>query len=150
MPAFEIHVIINKPVGTVYQAYINPNNMLHWTKYLEEFKVIRGKPLEIGSIAQLYFNRNGRKYILEDKLEFVEPERKLVTQLTGEGLKVKVQTIFFPLQKNTRLTLLWNGKGNRIITQCVISILRNRIKRQALAELKEFKELVEKFGATFY
>ncbi|MDB4582316.1 SRPBCC family protein [Draconibacterium sp.] len=149
MPKFRIQVIINKPVELVYQGYINPDNMLHWTKDLEKFEVIKGKPMEIGSIALLHFNKNGRTHIMEDKLEFIEAEKKIVSCVAGGGLKARVQTNFVRLAKNTVLTLIWNGKGNNLIVRFVLIILRGKIRKQALSELNEFKLLVEKFGTVF-
>jgi uncharacterized membrane protein len=146
---FNISLVIDKPIKIVYQAYIDPENMMQWTKDLEKFEIIKGKFGEIGATARLHYNQKGSKSILEDKLEYLEPGKKIVSQVTGGGLKARVETAFISGTDKTELFLIWNGKGNNIFITFILAILKKKIKSQARSELDKFKVLVEKFGVKF-
>jgi ligand-binding SRPBCC domain-containing protein len=74
MTEFRIKIRINRPMDVVWQAYIDPENMLYYTRFLEKVVSIKGKFGEIGSIAHLHYLEDGKSYIFEDKL--IEYEEK--------------------------------------------------------------------------
>jgi uncharacterized membrane protein len=149
MAKFEISTVINSPIDIVYQAFVDTDNMLKWTKDLEKIEIVKGKFGEIGSAMQLHYNKKGRKSILQDTLEYIDPKRKIKSRVTGGGLNASVETTFYATNDRTIITMLWNGKGNNIIVTTILSILKNKIKREAQSELNLFRELVEKYGVKF-
>lgn len=85
MPKFHVSVAINKHIETVYQAYIDPDNMLLWTDGLEKIEIVKGEFGQIGATMHLHYNQKGRKSTLEDRLKSIEVGKMIVSQVTGGG-----------------------------------------------------------------
>jgi hypothetical protein len=149
MTTFKINIIINQPVDVVNMALMNPNNFPFWQTDLEKFEVVNGKPGEIGSIGHLHYSQKGRSYIMEDKLIYCEPGKKYVSQVTGEALIAKVETILLESENKTEIILTWSGKGKIFFLKLLLPFLRGKMMKQSKKELEIFKELVETKGSNF-
>ncbi len=149
MTQFTIAVIINKSVEIVYQAFIDPDNMLKWSTDLEKFKIVKGEFGEIGATMQLYYNQKGRIHIMEDMLEYLEAGKKIISQVSGGGLVARVETTFNSNNGKTQVSMNWRGNSRNLLFKILLPLLRNTIRKRALSELELFKKLVEEFGEKF-
>lgn len=149
MPEFTVSVLIKKPVEVVEQAFFLPANMPCWTKNLVRMEVVSGKIGEAGSLAHMHYMENGRAYVLEDRLLSYEPGKKIVSQVSGSGMKIHVETTFETVDNETRVTLKWSGKGVKFPLNVILMFMGSKIKGSAQEELEIFKELVEIHGAVF-
>jgi len=141
---------INKPPDIVNQAYTDPENMTHWTKYLERFEVVKGNSIEAGALARLHFKKKDRTYIMEDELLETEPGKRYKSRVSGQGIIAEVETQIEPIDNGTLITLRWTGRGKVALTDLLLYLLRGKIKREASSELLEFKTLVETYGVKFF
>lgn len=149
MAKFRIDIKINKPVKVIYQAFVEPGNILKWSTDLEKFELVNGEFDEIGAVVHLHYKQNNRTYILEDKLEYLDPGKKIISQVSGESLIVIVETIFNSIdEESTEMIMVWNGKGKKAL-KFLLPFLKNKIKNRALLELNMFKKLVEEYGVKF-
>jgi hypothetical protein len=105
MTEFKISIVINQPLDIVVKALMNPDNFVYWTNYLEKFEVITRKSGEVGSIAHLHYSEKGRSYIMEDKLIYCEPGKIYISQVSGDVLTAKVETILQNLGEKTKLSI---------------------------------------------
>ena len=149
MPKFSISVDINQAPEIVWNAYIDPQNMTHYMKYLQKVETIEGEFGEIGAIARLHYLEKGRSYVLEDKLLEYESGKRIRSQVSGQGMNIEVQTTFKPIQGCTKISMDWNGKGKSLLMRFILRLMRGRICRQAKEELEDFKALIEVYGAKF-
>lgn len=149
MAKFKITTTINKPHEIVWNAFIDPQNMLHWTKYLEKVESIKGEFGEIGATAHLHYLEKGRSYILEDKLLEYEKGKRILSQVSGQGMIIEVETIFDALPNITTISMTWNGTSKSFMVRTMLRLMQKKIAKQAEAELEHFKSLVEKYGAKF-
>jgi hypothetical protein len=149
MVDFTIKEIINQPKDIVVKAFLNPENMLFWTKNLEKFEVVSGNPGEIGSIAILHYLENGKRYDMKDELIECEPKKRYVSKVTGEDLTAIVETILNDIGKDTEIIIHWSGKSNNLLTNSILTLMKKRMIYQTKNELKNFKNLVEKRGVHF-
>ncbi|MBY9007413.1 MAG: SRPBCC family protein [Candidatus Lokiarchaeota archaeon] len=149
MVKFTNSIIINKSLETVWKAYIDPQNMLCWTNNLEKVEVIKGKFGEVGAIAHLHYIEKGRLYILEDKLLDYEFEKKIKSQVKGQGMNIEVQSNFKSQYNDTEISITWDGTSEKFIVKIILNLLQRKIKKQAQAELSLFKKLVETYGINF-
>ena len=86
---------------------------------------------------------------MEDKLEYCEPGKKYVSQVSSEALIVHVETTFYSVDNGTKMSLAWSGKGKLLLLKLLLPFMRKKIITQAKAELERFKELVEIYGVDF-
>ncbi len=149
MAKFKISTIINQSPDIVWKAFIDPQNMTHWQRYLEKMEVVKGKFGEVGAIAHLHYLEKGRSYILEDKLLYYEEGKKIRSQVSGQGMDIEVETILESLPKGTKISMTWNGTSKSIFTRSILRLMQGKIAKQAEAELNTFKTLVETYGVKF-
>ena len=149
MVKFKITTNINQSPDVVWKAFIDPQNMTHWTRYLEKMEVIKGKFGEVGAIAHLHYLEKGRSYILEDKLLYYEEGKKIRSQVSGQGMDIEVETILESLPKGTKISMMWNGTSKSFFTRIILRLMQGKITKQAEAELNTFKSLVEMHGVKF-
>ena len=149
MVDFTIKEIINQSKDIVIKAFLNPDNMVFWTKNLEKFEVISGNTGEIGSIAILHYLENGKRYEMKDELIECEPEKRYLSKVTGETITATVETILNDIGRDTEIIIHWSGKSNNVLTNSILTLMKNRMIYQSQSELKFFKNLVEKRGIHF-
>ena len=149
MPKIIVNCIIDRPVGTVYKAYTDPYNMLKWSTDLVKSESIKGEFGEIGGYAHLHYEQKGRKYILKDELKFIDHNKKIVSEVSGQGLLVEVTTRFESLGDSTQLTLNWKGLGTILPVKRFLPLAKRKIRNQIQSELNTFKKLVEELGEKF-
>ncbi|MFX0004134.1 MAG: SRPBCC family protein [Candidatus Hodarchaeota archaeon] len=149
MPKFTITKIINQPSDIVWKAFIDQQNMIQWTRYLEEVEVIKGSLGEIGAIAHLHYLEKGKSYILEDKLLSYEEGKKIKSQVSGQGMIIEVETSIESVSNGTQITMVWDGTSKSAFTRFILKLMRGKIIKHAEEELDTFKNLVEKYGSKF-
>jgi len=86
---------------------------------------------------------------MEDRLEYIEPEKKIISRVSGGGLIVRVEAIFNSFDRETELVMIWDGTGNNLFLKLLLPFLKGTIKNRAQYELYKFKNLVEEYGVKF-
>ncbi|MFW9970015.1 MAG: SRPBCC family protein [Candidatus Odinarchaeota archaeon] len=149
MPKFTITTIIYQPPDIVWKAFIDPQNMPHWDQFLEKMEVIKGEFGEIGAIAHLHYLEKGKSYIMEDKLLSFEEGKRIVSQVSGQGMDIELETTFESVSNGTQMTMVWNGTSKSSFARIILKLMRGKISKQAQTQLATFKNLVEKYGVKF-
>ena len=149
MPTIEVAVEIAATPEVIAEAFLDPDNHVHYTADLERFEVIRRQPGQVGSLAHLHYRQRGRTYILADELMEIIPDQYFRSRISGGGLAAEVQTWIHALNGSSRVTLRWSGTGTSLLTRLMLPIMKGRIRREAIKELRTFKALVEMHGAHF-
>jgi len=149
MAKFKITTNINKSPEVVWKAFIDPQNMLHWERYLEKVEVIQGKFGEVGAIAHLHYLEKGRSYILEDKLLAYDEGKRILSQITGQRMNIEVETIFDSLPIGTKISMSWKGTSTSLIIRVMLRLLQRKMVKQGKIELEHFKSLTETYGVNF-
>jgi uncharacterized membrane protein len=149
MVSFKITTKINQPITIVWKAFINPDNMLHWTKYLEKVEIVKGEFGEIGALSRLHYLEKGKAYTLEDKLLAFEEGKRIVSEVSGQGMKIILETTLAPVDGSTNVSMHWTGTSNSFFMRIALWLIQNRISKHALNELLHFKSLVEVHGEVF-
>ena len=149
MTQFEVSVVINKPVNIVVDALMNHKNFVYWQTNLEKFEVIKETEEKAGSIAHLHYNENGKKYVMEDKMLHYEPNKKIISQVSGEGISAIVENIIVSNGDKTEITLKWSGRGKVFLVKVLLPLLKGKMIKESTRELETFKHLVETRGSDF-
>jgi len=149
MANFRVSITVRKPIDIVTKAYVKPENIPFWMNNVDKFEVIKGKIGEVGSIAHIHYSERGKKYVMEDKLEYCEPGKKYVSTVSSEALFVRTETTFSKMKEATKINLKWSGKGKYFILKLLLPFMRKNIRKMAKNELSRFKYFVESYGIDF-
>jgi hypothetical protein len=149
MVSFEIEILINSPPEIVDEALWNPENAVYWNKGLERFEVVKGEPRKVGTVGRLHFVQGGKKHIMEDVLEYSDPGRRYRSRVSGPAIEAIVETTLEPVDGKTKVKVVWDGKGKKLLVRLMLRFFINKLIRQSNEEFKTFKRLVETYGAEF-
>ena len=149
MTTYEVSTVINRPADIVVKALMNPDNFPYWQAGLERSEVVQGRPGEVDSVSRLHYSQRGNSYVREDRLVYCDPGRKYVSQVTGDALTAKVETILVSSGGRTEVTITWSGKAKALPLRFLLPLVKGKMVRQSKIELETFRELVETRGTDF-
>jgi uncharacterized protein YndB with AHSA1/START domain len=144
MPVIERTVRIGAPPETVARILLDVDCAPEWTAGLERLELVAGEPGQPGCVGHAHYVEKGRRYVLEDVLLDVTPNRRYRSRIRGGGISTTVQTTLTPIgDGHTQLTLQWNGRGTNLLTMCTLPLMKRRIAQRTDADLRSLRRLAE-------
>ena len=139
----DVTIRMECPVEAVMAILLDADSAPLWTTDLERMEVVRGTPFGAGSKAHMHYLQQGRRYVMEDELLEVVPNRYFKSHVSGEALSAIVETSLTPVEGATEVAIRWTGTGGPFVMRLLLPLLRRSIKKQALADLRKLKALAE-------
>ena len=127
----------------IVRIFLDPEKAPLWNTGLERFEVLSETPGLVGSKARLHFVQGGRRYVMEDELLEVEPERRYLSRVSGDMLEAEIETLLVPTDSGTLVTVRWAGSGKKPLLRLLLPLMRRSLARQTLADLAKLKKLTE-------
>jgi hypothetical protein len=134
---------IHKPPEDVAEVLLDAEKAVLWTTDLERFEVLERPPGLVGSRARLHYKQGNSRYVMEDELLQVDPNRRYLSRVTGDAIEAEVETILKPVDGSTEVNVRWIGNGKPILLRLLLPFMRRSIARQTRKDLLKLKSLVE-------
>jgi hypothetical protein len=135
--------MINRSPEEIADVLLDAEKAVLWTTDLEKFEVLSRPKDLVGSRARLHYKQGGRRYVMEDELLLVEPNRRYLSRVTGDAIEAEVETILTSIDKATRVDLRWSGRAKPMLLRLLLPFMRGAITRQSQRDLEKLKLLVE-------
>jgi uncharacterized protein YndB with AHSA1/START domain len=136
-------IVIDRPPEEVSRVILDPEKAVLWTTDLERFEVLSQTMGLVGSRARLHYLQKGKRYVMEEVLLAVDPNRRYLSKVSGDAIEAEVETTLVPTNGGTQVTVRWTGSGRPLLLRMVIPLMRRSIARQSLVDLLKLKGLVE-------
>jgi uncharacterized protein YndB with AHSA1/START domain len=136
-------IVIDRPPEDIVRIFIDPEKAPLWNTGLERFEVLSAAPGLVGSRARLHFVQGARRYVMEDELLEVEPERRYLSRVSGDMLEAEVETLLTPVEVGTLVTVRWTGSGKKPLLRVLLPLMRRSVARQTMVDLAKLKKLAE-------
>ncbi len=140
----EITCSIARPPEAIVRAIVDPAKAPVWNRCLRRFEVVAGSPGQVGAVGRLHYVQGRRDYVMEDTLLRADRGERYVSEVRGNGLCARVETLLTPRgEGGTLVTLRWSGRGTRPWTWLLLPFMKRSITLGAERDLRSLKELVE-------
>lgn len=134
---------IDRPPEEVAAVLLDAEKAVLWTTDLEKFEVLARPPGLVGSRARLHYKQGDRRYVMEDELLQVEPNRRYLSRVTGDVIEAEVETVLKPIGGSTQVDVRWSGSGKPLLLRLLLPFMRRSIARQTRKDLIKLKSVVE-------
>lgn len=136
-------IVIDRPPEEVARVILDPEKAVLWTTDLERVEVVSATTDVVGSRARLHYLQQGNRYVMEDELLAVDPNRRYVSRVSGDAIDAEVETTLLPTNGGTTLRVRWSGWGKPLLVRALLPLMRRSIARHSLTDLLKLKRLVE-------
>ena len=147
-----VHVEATVEIGATPEAVtavlLDADLAPQWTSDLERLEVVEGVPGEPGCLGRAHYRQGRRRSVLEDRLVEAVPNRRYRSHIVGDGMEIDVRTELIPIDRGTRLRLIWDGKASGRLGRIALRAMRARIRRRAIADLRSLQRVVESRSST--
>lgn len=139
----EYEVEINKPLGEVYRAFNNSDNMPRWIQGLQRTEQVSGSPGEVGSVTKQIYLERGRTIEMIETLTAHEPERYFAGTLEGPGMRSDLRVEFIDRGDKTGVRFSSDFKPDSLMMRLMLPFMKGAIRKRTSGDLETFKQLVE-------
>ena len=139
----QISIKIDRPPEDIAAVLLDAEKAVLWTSNLEKFEVLASPPGLVGSKARLHYKEGNKRYVMEDELLEVEPNRRFLSRVIGDAIEAEVETILRPINGSTQVNVRWSGSGKPLFLRLLLPFMRRSIAHQAHKDLMKLKALVE-------
>jgi len=139
----KLEILIDAAQDKVWAAFDNPDNMSRWQQNFHSYTHKAGEPGQPGAVAELVFNENGRKVVLQETItERRAPDFLAGTYESSHGTSIIVNH-FEAIDGNTTR---WSSWGNFTFTgfmRYLSLFIGPALRRRTEGDMARFKLMVE-------
>lgn len=138
-------VIIEKPIGQVWDFYLDPSNFNLWLSAFSSIETINGQWGELNSVIKHHYEHKGKKMILSETISELVYHSTIKTIQENNLLKTDLLLQFENLDSNsTKLIAIANTKFKLIHFKFLSFFLHKSFQQRLDNDFFRLKEIMEK------
>jgi uncharacterized membrane protein len=138
----EVSIVINRPIGEVFDFLSNMENNMKWRTSQQEVKKLSEGPIGVGTTYRMVNHILGRQLETEAVVIEYEPNRKYTTRDKSGNLPLEAQRIFEPVEGGTRVTLKLQADPSGVF-KIAAPLFATMAKRSIESDITNLKDLME-------
>ena len=142
MISVKVSIVINRPIGEVFDFLSNMENNMKWRTSQQEVQKLSEGPIGVGTTYRMVNRFLGRRLETEAEVIEYEPDRKYTTRDKSETLPLKAQRIFEAVEGGTLVTFIINVDPSGIV-KIAAPLVAARAKRSLESDAANLKDLME-------
>jgi uncharacterized membrane protein len=143
MDAFELSIMINRPIEQVFAVLANLENDVKWHSAFVEVRKTSGGSLGVGARFLVFEGVLGRwTPATEYEVTEYEPNRIAAWKTVSGPLQLKFWRTFESVQSGTRFAVRYEGEARGFL-KLAWPLITRMVKRQQGGDMRKLKELME-------
>ena len=142
MDAFELSIMINRPIEEVFAVLANLENDAKWHKELVESRNTSGGSNGVGARFLLVGELLGRRIETVYEVTVSEPNRIAAWKTVSGPLQLKFRRTFERVEGGTRFAIRYEGEARGFL-KLAWPLITRIARRQHEGEMGKVKELME-------
>jgi uncharacterized membrane protein len=142
MVKVETSVVINRPIGEVFEFVVNPESGPQWESWLLEARKTSRGPMGVGATWQEVRQFLGRRIESTNEVTEYEPNKRFWFKSASGPFPVEGGYTFEPIEGGTRVTVTGQGDTGGFF-KLADPIVARMVKRQIEADSANLKEFLE-------
>ena len=139
----KVSISINKPVETVWDKLMNPENLKYWLTGFISVKHISGEIGKAGSVSRLKFIERGKEIEITETALSIIPHQQCTFNMTSTsfGNETDIRLISFGCRTEMIQTVQFFPK--QFMMKLLMPLIKGAMKKRMESDLICFKNFVE-------
>ncbi len=135
---------IERDVETVFNYFINTNNLKNWIGGLEKFEIISGEVGEIGAVSKQVIFQNGRRIKFEQTVTDFISNEYFEAKMTSKEMDMLIKYFFEENEEgHTIFTMSQEIKLKSFLFKTAKGLVKNLIENAQKKDFNQLKNILE-------
>ncbi len=139
----EFRIEIDRPLGEVYAAFNNPDNLPRWITGLQRTEPISGTPGQVGAKTRQIYLERGRIVELIETITAHEPMKRFAGEIAGQGMNCAIHVEFVDRGGSTLVVAGADMRSRSFMLSLMLPFIKSSIRKRQGADFERFKRLLE-------
>jgi uncharacterized membrane protein len=143
MATFTTSVTVERPVGEVYEKFMDPNNMGKWISGLKSVETIEGAPETIGSKYRFRFDERGREIEMLETVTSIKRNEEYSFDMDMNELSGHVSVRFLPKGSLTEIRTRNDYNAKKLVWRMMLPFMKSQMAKRQTTDYLKLKNLIE-------
>ena len=139
----KVTITINQPVETVWDKFMNPDNLKHWLTGFISAEHISGEIGKAGSVSKLKFKERGKELEVTETVLAVKPAQQYTINMTSTAFDTETDIRFISFGSRTEMIQTVQFLPKQFMMKLMMPLIKGAMKKRMENELLRFKNFVE-------
>jgi len=140
--SFSETVELAKPPEAVFPWLFEQDKVPQWTGGLEEYEVLGGGPIAVGTRVRQVLNISGQRVELELEITRYDPPTAADSHFSMSGVAVEIAYALEASGGGSRLTQTLEGHASSFKARMLLPMVQPRLERKLTEDLERLREVL--------